>query len=311
MAGESTVLKRWIRSLAAALSVLGFWTLLSAGPVAASETGTDTFLFALVPERNIFEQEQKYKILCNYLGDRLSMRVDFKVFKSYEDVMEQMVEGKAQGGVLGSFLAAHTMARHGMIPLVRPQWLSGRSHYSSRLFKGAGLDLTRDVTSWKGKSVALVNRHTSAGYFFPLAVLRENGVTDPEGFFSRMIFTGSHDATVWMVARGLADLGVAKDSIFEEILRKRPELRDKVEVLYSGGNFPDATFMAGTWVPPALRENIANAFLDMDSTSEGRSVLSRFGATRFVPSPPGDYSDVQRVVREAGFDIRDMWTEGQ
>jgi len=297
-------LKRWTRTLALISLVL-----LIAGSAQAAAQERETFLFTLVPERNIFEQEKKYKLLCDYLCDRLSMNVDFAVLKGYEDVMQQMVDGRAQGGVLGSFLAAHSMAEHGMIPLVRPEWMSGRSHYSSKVFKRAGTDLTRDVKSWKGKSIALVNRHTSAGFFFPLALLKENGIDDPADFFSNITYTGSHDAPVWMVARGLADLGAAKDSIFEETVGKRPELGDKVEVLYSGGHFPDATFMVSTKVLPALREAIINAFLDMDSTPEGRSVLSRFGAKKFILSSPEEYEDVYRVVRKAGFDIHDMWTE--
>jgi len=304
-------LKRWTRALATGLTVFGLSVFLSTSVVQAAEKDKETFLFALVPERNIFEQEKKYNILCEFLCDRLSGKVDFKVLPSYEDVMEQMVDGRVQGGVLGSFLAAHSMAKHGMIPLVRPEWLSGRSHYSSRVFKRTGTDLTQDVGSWKGKSIAMVNRHTSAGFFYPLAILKENGIADADGFFSKIVFTGSHDAPVWMVARGLTDLGAAKDSIFEETLRKRPELGEKIEVLYSGGHFPDATFMVSPKVPSALREAITNAFLDMDSTFEGKKVLNRFGANRFILSSPGDYGDVQRVVKEAGFDIHDMWTEGR
>ena len=299
-------MKRWTRTLIIGLSVF-----LSAGAVHAAEPDKEVFLFALVPERNIFEQEKKYKILCEYLCDRLSVKVDFAVLSSYEEVMEQMTEGKAQGGVMGSYLAAHTMARHGMIPLIRPEWNSGRSYYSSKIFKAADSEITRDVRSWDGKTIALVNRHTSAGFFYPLALLRENGITDPDNFFSKMIFTGSHDAPVWMVARGLADLGAAKDSIFEETLRKKPELRDRVQVLYTGGNFPDATFMVTSKVLPAIRDALVNAFLGMDSTTEGRNVLSRFGAQRFILSPAGDYADVERVVKESGFDIREMWVEEQ
>jgi len=304
-------LKRWIRALIIGLSIFGWSVLLPPVAVQAAEQDQDTFLFVLVPERNIFEQEKKYRILCEYLCDRLSINVDFAVLSSYEDVMKQIVDGKAQGGVMGSFLAAHTMAKHGMVPLVRPEWLSGRSYYSSRVFKRAGTALTRDVRSWKGKSIALVNRHTSAGFFFPLALLKENGVDDPDDFFSKIVFTGSHDAPVWMVARGLADLGAAKDSIFDETLRKRPELKDQIEVLYSGGHFPDATFMVSPRVLPALRDALINAFLDMDSTPDGKNVLSRFGAKRFILSPPGDYGDVHRVVKESGFDILDVWVEDQ
>ena len=261
---------------------------------------------ALVPERNVFDQEEKYRPLCDYLYNRVGTTVVFEVLKDYEDVMREIEGNRAHGGVLGSFLMAHGMAKHGFVPLVRPVWESGESNYSSYIFKRAGSPATRDVATWKGKSFAFANRSTSAGYFFPMAVLRKNGVLNGEGHFSEVQVTGSHDTAVWMVASGLADIGAAKSTIFDEMVKMRPGLGDRVEMLYTGGRFPDATFMVNPQVPREIRDRLKKALLGISSDPQGKDVLKRFGARGFIPSDPEDYDDVYRVIKSAGIDIDNL-----
>ncbi len=262
-----------------------------------------TLRIALVPERNVFEQERKYRILCDYLCGKVGLTFEFEVMRDYEDVMLAIETNQVAGGVLGSFLMAHGMARHGFVPLARPVWKTGESTYSSYIFKQSGAPLTKDVSTWRGKSFAFANRHTSAGYFFPLALLKKNGVHRGENHFSSVQVTGSHDTAVWMVASGLADLGATKNTIFEEMMSRREGLIDRIQVLYTGGKFPDATFMVNSQVPVELRNRVREVLLGLSSDPEGVAVLESFGADRFIPSNREDYDDVFRVVKEAGFDI--------
>ncbi|UCF30051.1 MAG: phosphate/phosphite/phosphonate ABC transporter substrate-binding protein [bacterium] len=275
--------------------------LLAAVPSAAQQP--KVFRIVLVPERNIFDQEQKYRNLCDHLCSVLPVRVVFEVLQGYEEVMVEIETGTAQGAVLGSFLMAHGIARHDFIPLARPAWNTGDSFYRSYIFKRTQSPITEDVGSWKGKSFAFANRHTSAGYFFPLAVLRDQGVQRGEDHFSKVQVTGSHDTAVWVVASGLADIGAAKSTVFDEMMASRPGLADKIQVLRTGGRFPDATFVVNPRVEAEMRDALKNALLDLSTTPQGKAVLERFGASRFVPSEAGDYDDVFRVIEAAGFDI--------
>jgi phosphonate transport system substrate-binding protein len=292
--------KMWIRSLCLVL----FAVVLAGGTaVYAKDTSPREFRIVLVPERNIFEQERKYRVLCDYMCARLGVEMTFEVLKSYNDVMVALEEGEADGGFLGSFLAVHGIVKHGLVPLVRPEWLSGDSHYSSYVFKRKGSPITRDITTWKGRSIALASRHTSAGFFFPLALVRNEGIKDLEEFFSEVQLSGSHDASIWMVANGLADLGAAKNTVFDETMQRKPGLRERVEILHSGGHYPDSTLVLSEKVPPALVERIRSVFLGMSDSADGREVLKRFKANRFIPSPVEDYKDVLEVVKAAGYDI--------
>ena len=86
-----------------------------------------------------------------------------------------------------------------------------------------GSGITADPKTWKGKRVALVNKVTTAGYLYPLSLLRHSGYQgDPERYFKQMTFTGSHDAAILAVFNGEADFGACKNTVFEEYMPAAP-----------------------------------------------------------------------------------------
>ncbi len=258
----------------------------------------------LVPERNIFNQQAKYMNVCDFVCSVIDVTLDFGVLKNYGEVMYALESGEAEIGVLGSFLMLHGIANHDFVPIARPVWNSGESTYSSVVFSKVGSGVTKDVRTWMGKSFVYANRHTSAGYYYPLYLLKMNGVgTKPEKFFSAMNEAGSHDAALWMVSNGLADVGAAKNTVFFETMNKNPELKDMIEILYEGGKFPDATFAVTSKVGSLVRNSLQQALLDMNTHPEGRKALDKFGAKKFIRSDIADYENVKIVVDGAGFDI--------
>lgn len=294
-------MKKWNRIAVLFLAVL----LAGASPARAAD-GRKTFRIILVPERNIFEQQRKYENLCDYSCKMLPLDFSFEVLKGYKEVLSALKEGRADGAFMGSFVATYGIDNFGFIPLVRPVWPSGESIYRSYIFKGSGLPVTRDIATWKGRSFVFAGPHTSAGYFFPLSLLRSSGVEEPGEFFSRIQFAGSHDAAIWMVANGIVEIGAAKDTIYNEFVKRRPELGEKIELLYTGGSYPDSTLVVRGDIQQEIRESIRTVFLRMDSQPEGQEVLKMFGAMKFVKTTPDEYDGVRQVVRGSGYDIKAM-----
>ena len=291
-----------ILGLGALLLVASFG--LAPGARAAEER--KVLRIVLVPERNIFEQERKYRYLCDYACSQLHMDVTFDVLRGYGEVLKALDEGKADGAFMGSYVAALGIENHGLVPLVRPEWPTGETHYRSYIFKRSGLPITRDVSTWKNRSFVFVSPYTSAGYFFPLALLKDEGVGEPAEFFSRIQFSGSHDAAIWMVANDIVEIGAAKNTIYDEILKRKPELASRVEILYTGGHYPDSTLCLKEGVSSKDAEALRAVFLGMSSSKEGQDVLKKFGANRFVPASPEDFDSVREVVKDSGNDLKKM-----
>lgn len=134
---------------------------------AQASDGRKAFRIVLVPERNIFEQQRKYEVLCDYTCRLMPVDFSFEVLKGYKEVLSALDESRADGAFMGSYIATYGIDNFSFIPLFRPVWASGASHYSSYVFKRSGLPVTRDIETWRGKSFVFVGPHTSAGYFSP------------------------------------------------------------------------------------------------------------------------------------------------
>lgn len=294
-------MKKWIRASLLICAAVTAWVFVSQAAVT-----NKSFRIVLVPERNIFEQQRKYRNLCDYISKQLPMDFTCEVLKEYKEVLKALKDEKADGAFMGSFIAAYGIDRYGFIPLVRPVWASGASHYTSYIFKRAGLSITRDIETWRGRSFVFVGPHTSAGFYYPLSLLREKGIKEPGKFFSGSQSVESHDAALWMVANNLADLGAAKNTVYKDIVKRKPDLGNRLELLYSGGNFPDSTLMVRADLKPEIRESIRTTLLRMDYDQAGKSALKRFGARKFVEAASDDFNDVRQVVEKSGYTIKNM-----
>ena len=103
-----------------------------------------------------------------------------------------------------------------------------------------------------------------------------------------------------------ADIGAAKNTVFEGFTKRKPELRDKLEILYTGGYFPDSTLVVSADLPLEVRESIREVFLRMDSQQLGKEVLKMFGAKKFVRTTSDEYADVRQVVTGSGYNIKTL-----
>jgi phosphonate transport system substrate-binding protein len=140
-------------------------------------------LIGILPEMNVFKQKQRFKLLGDYLSKKTDTTVEFTILSRYGNIVERFTAEKMDGAFFGSFTGALAIKRLGVIPLARPVNLDGTSTYQGYLFtrKDSGI---KNVTDMKNKKMAYVDKATTAGYVFPLAYLRENGITDTDIFFS-------------------------------------------------------------------------------------------------------------------------------
>lgn len=154
-----------------------------------------TIIIGLLPEMNVFKQKQRFEPLAAYLSERMGITVKLTILSRYGNIIERIKEEKIDGAFFGSFTGALAISQLGVVPLARPVNMDGTSTYFGHIFarRDSGIKTAADM---KGKTLALVERATTAGYVFPLAWLKRQGVEDINTYFSSHFFAGSHDATI-------------------------------------------------------------------------------------------------------------------
>jgi phosphonate transport system substrate-binding protein len=152
--------------------------------------------------------------------------------------------------------------------------------------------------------MAFVDRATTAGYVFPLAWLREQGIRSGEKFFGESWFTGSHDAAITAVLDRQADVGAAKHSVLDRVRLEDPRVDRELLILASSPSVPSNGLCVRRDMEDSLREALRRALLGLQADPEGASVLRQFGALQFIETTAADYAPVLDLARKAGLDLK-------
>jgi len=269
----------------------------------SSQAEEKKLLIGLIPEMNIFKQKQRFKPLGEYLSKKIGMEVKFTILSRYGNIIDSFRKERMDGAFFGSFTGAAAVHKLGVIPLVRPVNLDNTSTYQGYIFVRKDSNI-KDVKDMKGKKMAFVEKATTAGYVFPVAYLKEHGVSSYEGFFREYYFTGSHDAAVEAVLNRKADIGAAKHSMYDRLRKEDPRIDRDLVILARSPWVPSNGLCIRKDLGAATAKKIKDTLLNMDTDPEGRNVLKEFGALKFIETTEKDYDPVHDMAEKAGIDLK-------
>lgn len=260
-------------------------------------------LIGILPEMNVFKQKQRFQLLGEHLSKKTGIRVEFTILSRYGNIIDSFTSEKMDGAFFGSFTGALAIRKLGVVPLARPVNPDGASTYHGYLFvrKDSGITGVREM---RGKTMVYVDKTTSAGYLFPLAYLKDNGIKDPEHFFSATFFSGSHDAAVSAVLNRKADVGAAKHSIYDQMKKSDPRIERELMVLAESARMPSNGLCVRKDLDEALKSTLKTILLNLHQEADGKQVLKQFGALKFIETTTADYQPVFDMAAKAGIDVK-------
>ncbi|MDQ3184797.1 MAG: PhnD/SsuA/transferrin family substrate-binding protein [Actinomycetota bacterium] len=108
-------------------------------------------------------------------------------------------------------------------------------------------------------------------------------------FFGRMIQSGSHPASVRLVADGGADAASIDSNVLRLLLERTPAPRDEVRLLESWGPYPIQPVVVRTDLDPALKVALRKSLIGTEDDPLTRLELEAFGLRRFAEVGEEDY----------------------
>lgn len=279
---------------------------ISTAPAFAGEKLT----IGLIPEMNVFAQMKRYQPLADYLSQKLDIDISLTMLSRYGNIIERMKDFQVDAAFLGSFTGALAISQLEVEPLARPVNLDGTSTYHGHIFvrKDSSIRTAEDM---RGKTIAFVERATTAGYVFPLAWLKRKGIDDYQQFFKEYFFAGSHDATLDAVLKGNADIGAAKNTIYDYYITQNPNAGEQLNILASSIPVPSNGLCVLPRVRPELKEQLLDTLLTIHTTEKGKKVLAALRAIKFVKTKPDDYEPVMDMAGDAGIDMENYYYENR
>jgi len=112
-------------------------------------------------------------------------------------------------------------------------------------------------------------------------------------FFAALRASGSHLASIDLVARGLADGAAIDSNVLRLALARDPRLAARVRAIESWGPYPIQPIVARAGLPPELRAAITDALLGLGGDAE----LARLGLAGFVPVAESFYASERAALR--------------
>ncbi|GAB4240955.1 MAG: phosphate/phosphite/phosphonate ABC transporter substrate-binding protein [Deltaproteobacteria bacterium] len=281
---------KWVRSilfLAVMLAMVPPATGFAAG-------GGKPVKIGILPSQTVKALIEKYQPLMEYLSRKVGRPFEVHPLKSYDDILQELRSGEIDGGVLGSFKAQEALSTIGAVPVARPE-KGGVSSYRGYVIvrKDSG---RRTIEDLKGKSFDFVSKGTSAGYVFPMALLREKKA-DPDRFFSRMTFAGKHEIALSKVLNRESDGAAIKDTVLGKMAKSDPRIDREITVIHKSGPFPDGTVLFRKDTPASLVRSVRQALLGIGKDPGGREVLKSLDADRFIPTDRKDFAYLSKLVK--------------
>ncbi|WP_165666074.1 putative selenate ABC transporter substrate-binding protein [Metapseudomonas otitidis] len=255
----------------------------------------ETLRVSAIPDEAPTELLRKFKPLGAYLEQQLGMKVQFVPVADYPAVVEALATDRLDLAWLGGFTFVQVRLKTGnAIPLVQREQ---DAQFTSK-FITANPEV-KNLADLKGKSFAFGSVSSTSGSLMPRFFMLKDGIK-PESFFSRVAYSGAHDATVAWVQAGKVDGGVLNASVWEKLVAAGKVDTAKVRVLSTTPTYYDYNWTVRGTLDPALAEKIKAAFLALDPANpEHKAILDLQAASRFIETQPENYKGIEEAARAA------------
>jgi phosphonate transport system substrate-binding protein len=161
--------------------------------------------FAVVPAENGSGVTERYTAFVNYLSKELGIKVNLRVANDYAAVIEGQRAGNIHIGYYGpaSFARARVTGVKTDAFVIDVNADGTKGYYS--VFYVLNKSPYHKLEDLKGKNLGLVDPNSTSGNNMPRFKMNQMGV-DPDAYFSKVIFTGSHENAVLALAQGTVDI---------------------------------------------------------------------------------------------------------
>lgn len=255
----------------------------------------DALRVSAIPDEAPTELLRKFKPLGEYLEKQIGMPVTFVPVSDYAGVVEALASDRLDMAWLGGFTFVQAQLKAPMNPLVQRE--EDQKFTSKFITADPNVKSVQDL---KGKTFAFGSISSTSGSLMPRYFMQQEGVV-PEQFFSRVAYSGAHDATAAWVQTGKVDGGVLNASVWQKLVDAKKVDTSKVKVFATTPPYYDYNWTVRGNLDPQLAAKIKAAFLALDpSKPEDKAILDLQAASRFVETSPENYKGIEGSARAAG-----------
>jgi phosphonate transport system substrate-binding protein len=262
---------------------------------AADPSWPKEMTFALLSTENASEITRRWGPILAQLEADLGVKIKPVTATDYRGTIEALKFKKAELGHLGpkSYVAASANNYANVEPIAQLQLANGSLGYRSCLIVHADSDIF-SPEDLAGKTFAFNDPNSTSGYLVPSAFFMMEMNTDPAKLFSKITFSGSHEASILAVANKKVDVASTNLPDLQQLTRENKIPRGALRVIWVSKLIPNDPIVVRKDMPPSIRSAIQESLATMKARRP--EAFKEIGAWvgGFVPADDSKY----QVVRE-------------
>ncbi len=257
-------------------------------------------VFAIIPAENASSTTDRYQPLVGYLTRQLGVPVKLKVVADYAGVIEGQRSGQIHIGYYGpaSYARAYVTGVKTEPFAVEVNADGTKAYYS--VFYVKKDSPYQKVEDLKGKALGLVDPNSTSGNNVPRYSLNKMGI-DPDKFFSKVIYAGSHENAIIALKDGTVDMAANAWNSDDESNLKRMEDKGTPGIKYSDYRiiFKSAPIVNSpiaylSDLPDDLKKAIRDAFYNIEKND--KATFDKFATGKYLPWVPVTHKEYEPVV---------------
>src|SRR5262245_47124892 len=224
-------------------------------------------VFAKVPEENASGTSDRWAPFVNYLAKELGVKVTLRIANDYAAVVEGQRAGNIHIAMYGPASYARAYITGAKVePFAIEVSGDGTKGYYSVLYVRSDAAY-KSVQDLKGKNLCLVDPNSTSGNNVPRYAMHKMGI-DPETFFGKVVYSGSHENAVIGVQQGTCDAAFnwwndEKESNLLRMARKNMAKAEDFRIIFKSDLIVTSPMAYLTGLPESLKAAIRKAVLEL------------------------------------------------
>lgn len=251
----------------------------------------DKLVLGTIPTESSANQTERFKNLVDFLTAKLGVPVVMQSSSDYAGVITAMQFKHIDFAYFGPKSYAEASERAGAECFVVEVAQDGTQGYHGVIItkKGSGIHSIADA---KGKVWAFTDPNSTSGTLVPTIYLVKTLKLDPQTYFSKVIYSGSHEASMLSIKAGKVDIASTNDL---DMLRGEGKMwsKDKdFQIIWTSPLIPGSLMAYRKDLPATLKKALAEAFISYKDKA-GLDMLKLSG---YAPIADSVYDPVREQI---------------
>ncbi|HEV8142003.1 MAG TPA: phosphonate ABC transporter substrate-binding protein [Methylomirabilota bacterium] len=246
-----------------ALALLGMVTF-AATTAAQDPSWPKEITFGLLSTENATEITRRWAPIVALMERDLKIKVKTTVGTDYRGTIEALRFKKAEIGHLGpkAYVEASNNNYANVEPIAQLRLANGSLGYRSCLVVHADSDIFGPEDT-AGKTFAFNDPNSTSGYLVPSTFFMSEMGIDPQKHFSKVTFSGSHEASILAVAARKVDVASTNLPDLQQLTRENKVPRGGLRVIWVSKLIPNDPIVVRKDLPPSLKAAVQESLLSM------------------------------------------------